>query len=77
MTQPPFLKRGQQVPVYTTLAVLRKIRKEVGLEAMLEAQETFLGKLDREEPKLRQAVQSLLGPLDAECIYKGWIESRC
>ena len=44
------------IPLYSGITILFEIRKNFGLEAMLEYMEKFLKLIDRHNPQLRSAV---------------------
>lgn len=56
--------------VYTILCVLRKMRNQLSLEAMLEYKDRYIDLIDQSNPKLKEAVEKVLSARKVEMIYK-------
>ena len=64
----------QSVATYTMLCVLKKMRDQMGLEAMIEYLEKYLETIELNNPKLKLAVREALTMLNVEKIFKdAWI----
>lgn len=61
---------GHMTAFYTLLVILMKIKKEQGLEAMLEYMTTFIAVIDSHNPKLSQAVSQTMKHTSTEVIYE-------
>ena len=57
------------VAFYTVLTVLVKMKKELGLEAMLEYMAMYLNEIDSHNPKLSIAVAKTLENIPIEVFY--------
>ena len=57
------------VGFYTLLTVLTKMKKELGLEAMLEYMALYLKEIDSHNPKLSIAVAKTLENIPIEVFY--------
>lgn len=57
------------VAFYTLLSVLLKMKKELGLEAMLEYMAQYLAAIDSHNPKLAMAVAKTLEKIPIEVFY--------
>ena len=57
------------VAFYTLLTVLVKMKKELGLEAMLEYMAMYLKEIDSHNPKLSIAVAKTLENIPIEVFY--------
>ena len=57
------------VAFYTLLTVLIKMKKELGLEAMLEYMAMYLNEIDSHNPKLSIAVAKTLETIPIEVFY--------
>ena len=60
----------QSVSLYTTLRVLNAMKKEMGLEVMLEYLDKYLEMIEQHNPKLKMAVTKALSMLNVAKIYK-------
>lgn len=58
------------VAFYTLLTVLIKMKKELGLEAMLEYMAQYCTAIDSHNPKLAQAVAKTLEIIPIEVFHK-------
>ena len=58
------------VATYTMLCVLKKMRDQMGLEAMIEYLEKYLCIIEEHNPQLKMAVKHALTLLNVEKIYK-------
>lgn len=61
---------GHMTAFYTLMFILLKIRKEQGLEAMLEYMTTFVAVVDSHNPQLSQAVAQTLKHTSTGVIYE-------
>lgn len=74
-TPKPPLNRNHCLPpehivaFYTLLTVLLKMKKELGLEAMLEYMAQYLSLIDSHNPKLAMAVAKTLENIPIEVFY--------
>lgn len=57
------------VAFYTLLSVLLRMKKELGLEAMLEYMAQYLSAIDSHNPKLSTAVSKTLEKIPIEVFY--------
>lgn len=57
------------VAFYTLLAVLLKMRKDLGLEAMLEYMALYLKVIDSHNPQIAMAVTKTLEIIPVEVLY--------
>ena len=64
-----FLAAEHMVGFYTLLAVLLKMKKDLGLEAMLEYMACYLTVIGSHNPKLAKAVSQTLEIIPVEVIY--------
>lgn len=58
------------VNTYTVLCILRKMKDQMGLEAMLEYLEKYLMTIESHNPQLKMAVIQALSRLNVANIYK-------
>ncbi len=58
------------VAIYTMLSVLQKMRRQLGLEAMLDYVGSYMGTIEAHNPKVRLAVAIATKMIDVEKIYK-------
>ncbi len=58
------------IAVYTVLRILWRMRKQLGLEAMLEYLEKYMAAIENHNPQLENAVHEALSLLDVERMYK-------
>lgn len=65
---PLFLKNT--VAVYTVLAIIKRIKSTMGLEAMLEYIEHYQKTIERHNPEFGDAVKSALALTNVEKIYR-------
>ena len=61
---------ANSVAVYTVLSVLKRMKTELGFEAMLEFHEKYLETIDLNNPALKTAVEKALHIVNVEKIYK-------
>ncbi len=66
----PIFLKDNAMTLYTMLAILMRIKSQVGLEAMLEYIEHYQTLMDRHNPDLKQAVQGVLELMDVEKMYR-------
>lgn len=57
------------IAVYTVLNVLLKMRKDLGLEAMMEYIDRYLGVMEMSNPDMKRAVNVALSLVDVREIY--------
>lgn len=65
-----FTSSANSIAVYTVLCILRRMKREVGLEAMLEYLDKYLGTIETHNPQLKQAVAKALGIMNVEKMYR-------
>ncbi len=58
------------VAVYTVLCILRDMRSELGLEAMLEYMGEYLGAIERSNPELKGAVARAMTLVSVGKMYR-------
>ena len=61
---------ANSVAVYTVLCILRGMRTQLCLEAMLEYMEEYLVTIERNNPALKEAVIKALSMVSVKKIYK-------
>lgn len=57
------------IAVYTVLTVLLKMRRDLGLEAMMEYIDKYLVVMEMSNPEMKRAVGLALGFVDVREIY--------
>lgn len=65
-----FTSSANSIAIYTVLCILRRMKQEVGLEAMLEYLDKYLGTIEAHNPQLKQAVVKALGIMSVEKMYR-------
>ena len=65
-----FTTSVNSIAIYTVLCILRRMKQEVGLEAMLEYLDKYLGAIEAHNPQLKQAVAKALGMMSVERMYR-------
>ncbi len=65
-----FTNSANSIAIYTVLCILRRMKREVGLEAMLEYLDKYLGAIEAHNPRLKQAVAKALGMMSVEKMYR-------
>ena len=65
-----FTSSTNSIAIYTVLCILRRMKREVGLEAMLEYLDKYLGTIETHNPQLKSAVERALGIMSVEKMYK-------
>ncbi len=66
----PIFLKNNAVALYTMLAILTRLKLEVGLEAMLEYIEHYQRLIERHNPDFRDAVAGALVLMDVEKMYR-------
>ena len=61
---------ANSIAVFTVLCILRSMRKELSLEAMLEYMEKYLVTVEKYNPQLKNAVRKVISTINIEKIYK-------
>ena len=61
---------AKTISVYTVLCILRSMKEQVCLEAMLEYVEAYLTMIERHNPRLRNAVLKVISAINIEKMYK-------
>ena len=67
---PQSAQTSNSVAVYTVLSILRKMKTELGFEAMLEYMDKYLLIIEQSNPPLRKAVEKALSIVKVEKIYE-------
>ena len=67
---PQSSQTANSVAVYTVLSILRKMKTELGFEAMLEYLEKYLLIIEQSNPPLKKAVEKALVIVRVEKIYQ-------
>ena len=65
------MDKGHLIATATIIFVLLKMRKELGLEKMLEYMEIYQNRITEDKPEMIKAIRHTLGHLDLEKILKG------
>ena len=65
-----FTSPNNSIAIYTVLCILRRMKQEVGLEAMLEYLDKYLGTSETHNPQVKQAVAKALGMMSVEKMYR-------
>ena len=65
-----FTSSTNSIAIYTVLCILRRMKQEVGLEAMLEYLDKYLGTIETHNPRLKHAVAKALGLMSVEKMYR-------
>ncbi len=74
---PPIeLHNSKTIAIYTALCILRRMRTQLGLEAMLEYLDSYLVTVDDNNPTLKNAVTRGIGMMGVEKIYRNAVERR-
>jgi len=71
----PFLTPRNVVAIYTVVHILLQMRRDLGVEAMLEYMETYLACLERDNPKFKKTIKMVLSLMDVEKMYRDAVES--
>ena len=66
----PHASISNTLAIYTVLKTLRKMKQELGLEAMLEYCESYTGNLEAHNPHLKCAVAVALEFMDVKKLYR-------
>ena len=61
---------ANSIAVYTVLCILRSMRKQLCLEAMIEYMDEYLLTIEGSNPQLREAVSKALSMVSIKKIYK-------
>ena len=64
------------VVIFTLLSILIKMKKQCGLEAMLEYMEEYLRVMGEGNPKVRFAVRRVLTMMSVEKMYHDAIQTK-
>lgn len=65
-----FTSSANSIAIYTVLCILRRMKQEVGLEAMLEYLDKYLGTIEAHNPQVKSAVEKALGMMSVEKMYR-------
>jgi len=65
-----FSAPSNTIAIYTVLTILLKMKKEMGLEMMLEYIEKYLASIDKRCPKYSLAVKQALSIVSVEKIFR-------
>ena len=63
-------KRDNSIAIYTVLCILRRMKTQLGLEAMLEYKEKYLEVIEDNNPRVKAAVEKAVRLMDVERIYR-------
>ncbi len=72
----PLLKQENIVAIYVVLLVLKKMRKELGLEPMHEYMDAYIKIIGRHNLHLKRVVEQLLAVLNVDRIYQDCINNE-
>jgi hypothetical protein len=64
------------VTIYTTIRILEAMRKQLGLEAMLEYIEKYLTLIEKDNPQLQTAVTQALTLMKVERLYRDTVRGN-
>ncbi|MCD4728881.1 MAG: hypothetical protein K8R46_14580 [Pirellulales bacterium] len=73
---PPFLTPGNTVAIYTILSILRRMKRELGIEAMHEYIENYCRVIEENNPKFNEAVKHALRLMNVEKLYQNAMEKE-
>lgn len=65
-----FTSSANSISIYTVLCILRRMKEELGLEAMLEYYGKYLEIIETHNPELKSAVNKALALMSVEKMYK-------
>lgn len=65
-----FTTSTNSIAIYTVLCILRRMKREIGLEAMLEYLDKYLETIEAHNFELKQAVHKALGMMSVGKMYK-------
>ncbi len=65
-----FLNPSNLIAIYTGLSILLKMKKHLGLEAMLEYVEKYLRRIETSNPQIRPAVKKAITFINVEKLYR-------
>ncbi len=61
---------GNMIAVYTVLGILKEMRRQLGLEAMLEYMDRYVSAIEDRNPELKQAVTKAITMMKVEKMYR-------
>lgn len=64
------------IAVYTVLCILCRMRKQLGLDAMLEYLEQYLAAIETHNPQLGNAVKEEMSRINVEKMYEDAVGRR-
>jgi hypothetical protein len=65
-----FTNSANSIAIYTVLCILRRMKREIGLEAMLEYLDKYLETVETHNAQLKLAVEKALGIMSVGKMYK-------
>ena len=65
-----FTSSANSIAIYTVLCILRRMKREVGLEAMLEYLDKYLETTETHNARLKLAVAKALWMMSVEKMYR-------
>ena len=65
----PLSNFSSMISIYTGLCILRKMRYQLGLEAMMEYMDTYIHAMEEKNPILKTAVGQAVTVISVERIY--------
>ncbi|MDP2654716.1 MAG: hypothetical protein Q8Q08_11895 [Candidatus Omnitrophota bacterium] len=72
----PCFSPDHTAAIYTVLCILLKMKRELGLEAMLEYQNKFLEIIEQSNPKFKAAVEQALSLMSVKKMYRDAMGER-
>ena len=72
---PPFLSPDNVVAIYTVLAILRRMKLCLSIEAMLEYMDAYLSVLEKNNQDFKMTVTRVLEVLNVEKMYRDVIDA--
>lgn len=65
-----FTSSTNSIAIYTVLCILRRMKEQLGLEAMLEYLDKYLATIETHNPQLKAAVEKAMGMMSVEKMYR-------
>ena len=65
----PFKDQSSAITLYAVLSILRRMRSDLGLEAMLEYMDCYRALIEKYNPQFHQAISSVLKQINIDKVY--------
>ena len=72
----PLFTQDNTIAVYTVIAILRQMKNELGLEAMMEYMAEYLRVIEDNNPRLKRSVCKVLQLMSVEKMYNDAIKDK-